>query len=200
MRLLLLLSLLLAGCGSTHIVDRTRDGTPILIRSSQPDEDDIRSLHKKYGLATVINLRGAEVPASSVDLRWNHGKQRAVQQTGGLTPDWWVKERKVCEELGISFWTLNLGDGTEPPDLASIRVFLLLIAKGRWPILIHCQGGIHRTGSMAALYRMQFQGWPAPTAIQEMESYWYNWSISDRSKVKEFLRYYRVRPYYKLPR
>lgn len=188
-KVIILLSLLFTGCASTYIVDRAYDETPILIRSPQPDESDIRSLHKKYELATVLNLRGADIPSL------------AAQRKGEKPPDWWVREKKVCRELGIRLWTFNLGDGTSPPTTTDINLFFAILQKRVfWPILIHCQGGIHRTGLMVALYRIQFQGWPAPTAIEEMESHWYNWSISDRSKVKEFLRYYRQDPSRQLPR
>jgi len=179
----------MAGCGPTMVVDRTGNGAPILIRSPQPDADEIRRLHQVYGLTTVINLRGADVPGYG---SFNHEEP---------APSWWLEEKRACRELGISFWTMNLNDGTKPPSDNDIQIFFRLIqSKDAWPILIHCQGGIHRAGLMTALYRMQFQKWSSARAIREMESHWFNWSISNRSEVKNFLRYFRRDPSTRLPR
>ena len=183
-RICVIITLTFIGCGPTLVVDRANDNTPILIRSAQPDEDDIIELHKKYGLATIINLRGADIPENSVD-----------------APSWWLEQEKVCKGLGITLWAMNFNDGTEVPAQYDIDIFFSLIEKPRyWPVLIHCQAGIHRTGFLSALYRIQYQKWPADKAIEEMESFWYDWSISDRSKIKDFLRKYKRKPEHNVPR
>ena len=37
------------------------------------------------------------------------------------------------------------------------------------PVLVHCQHGADRTGSMCALYRIMRQGWKVEDAITEMK-------------------------------
>ena len=40
-----------------------------------------------------------------------------------------------------------------------------------YPILIHCRAGLHRTGCMAAIYRMEYQGWTPERAVDEMRAH-----------------------------
>jgi tyrosine-protein phosphatase SIW14 len=40
-----------------------------------------------------------------------------------------------------------------------------------YPILIHCKAGLHRTGCMAAIYRMEYQGWSPERAVEEMKDH-----------------------------
>ena len=39
-----------------------------------------------------------------------------------------------------------------------------------YPVLIHCKAGLHRTGCMAAVYRMEYQGWTPRQAVAEMRA------------------------------
>lgn len=176
MRALALFScLIIAGCGPTLVVDRADNGQPILIRSNQPDAKDLAEIKRKWGLGTVLNLRGADIEENP-EISWH------------------VAEKEWCQQNNITYLPMNLNDGTVPPSETDINLFLHMAkAKIFWPILIHCQAGIHRTGFFAALYRIQVNGWSAEQAIEEMESYWYNWSISDRSAIKEYLRNYTPR-------
>jgi protein tyrosine/serine phosphatase len=48
--------------------------------------------------------------------------------------------------------------------------FLKLVANtNAGPILVHCQHGADRTGTMVAIYRMAVQGWTKEEALQEMK-------------------------------
>lgn len=47
--------------------------------------------------------------------------------------------------------------------LRSIR-----LAQARGPVLIHCKHGQNRTGMIAAMYRIVYQGWSRQQAIDEM--------------------------------
>jgi protein tyrosine/serine phosphatase len=69
-----------------------------------------------------------------------------------------------------------------PPDLlvscddhkarpAAIDRFLALIDdKSNHPVLIHCRAGLHRTGVMTAVYRMEYDGWSPRQAIEELKA------------------------------
>ena len=88
---------------------------------------------------------------------------------GGL-----IKESELCRELGVRYVYI-------PPDLiprrlvpvmrpaAIDRYLRLLDDPSIFPILIHCRAGLHRTGVMTAVYRMEFCGWSAHQAIEEMK-------------------------------
>lgn len=55
------------------------------------------------------------------------------------------------------------------PEAEEVVRFLKIIADPkRTPVLVHCQHGADRTGTMCALYRVIVQGWTKDEAIREM--------------------------------
>ena len=49
-----------------------------------------------------------------------------------------------------------------------VRFLKLVTNTNAGPILVHCQHGADRTGTMIAIYRMTVQGWNKEDAIREM--------------------------------
>ena len=174
----LLLALLAGGCGVTRVVDRAEDGRAILIRSPQPDQGDLRELAAEHRVRTVINLRGAP-----------------GEETG-----WFEDERLGVEEIGARWVQLPVSGGQAPSPETVARLCDLLEDPGNWPVLVHCQGGIHRTGLVCAFYRIQYQGWSSSAAIAEMEDLWFDWTIRDREALKRWLREYVPDPARRIPR
>lgn len=160
----------------TEVVDRDEEGQPILVRSPQPDEDDLEELHEEHGIKTVLNLRG------------NNSER-----------DWYKEEREGVRAIGAEWVHLGIS-GSRPPLPEELEAFFSLVEdRKRWPILLHCQGGIHRTGAFVALYRIQYDGWPNERAVEEMEDRYFNWTTRDRSKLKEWLLRYQRDPKRRLP-
>ena len=178
MRLLgLALLLSLSGCGVTQVMDHADDGTPILIRSPQPDADDLEDLHADHGVRTVLNLRG-EKPGRS----------------------WYDEEQEGVRRIGATPVVIDIS-GSRAPTPDQVQAFFDLVEdRERWPILMHCQGGIHRTGVLAGLYRIQSQGWDGERAVEEMEDLWFDWTVEDRDDLKRFLRTYQPDPSRQIPR
>ena len=55
-----------------------------------------------------------------------------------------------------------------PEEEDVIRFLQIVNNPKRTPVLVHCQHGADRTGSMVALYRIAVQGWTKEAAIREM--------------------------------
>ena len=115
--------------------------TDTLYRGAQPTEEGFRSLHK-MGIRTVINLRKF------------HDDSDEVANT------------KLDGDFIIIHLPMNAWDVTEK----EILQFLEIVADdSRHPIFFHCKHGSDRTGTMAAAYRLVFQGWTKEKAIKEMK-------------------------------
>jgi len=85
-----------------------------------------------------------------------------------------IRESELCRQMGVRYVYI-------PPDLiprrlvpvlrpAALDRFLkLLDDPSVYPVLIHCRAGLHRTGVMTAVYRMEHCGWTPHQAIEEMK-------------------------------
>ena len=87
-----------------------------------------------------------------------------------------VREAEVCERLGARMISLTVDTlapirarNDERP--AAIATFLDLMDRPEtYPVLIHCKAGLHRTGVMVAVYRMEYNGWPRQDAMGELKA------------------------------
>ncbi len=55
-----------------------------------------------------------------------------------------------------------------PEEKEIIRFLQIVTNPKRTPVLVHCQHGADRTGTMSAIYRIAVQGWTKKEAIREM--------------------------------
>jgi protein tyrosine/serine phosphatase len=55
-------------------------------------------------------------------------------------------------------------------EIEDVDEFIKIMADpNRHPVFVHCKHGADRTGTMAAFYRIVFQGWSKDEAIREMK-------------------------------
>ena len=86
-----------------------------------------------------------------------------------------VREAEVCEKLGARMISLTV-DTLAPirarkEKPAAIAAFLDLMDRPEtYPVLIHCKAGLHRTGVMVAVYRMEYNDWPRQDAMGELKA------------------------------
>lgn len=81
----------------------------------------------------------------------------------------------------------------ELPAEEVVREFLAVMDDpANHPVLVHCFAGVHRTGTLCAVYRMEYQGWTPDRAIAEMEGYGFE-PGRDREAIEGYLRAYGPR-------
>lgn len=120
---------------------------PGLYRGAQPEADGYRSL-AEMGIRTVVNLRE------------------------------FTCKREEVESAGMNYVRIPLRAGvfgSEPPDEEQLKLFFDTVLDPRnQPVFFHCLHGKDRTGTMAALYRIEIDGWTAEEAIEEMRHFGYH--------------------------
>lgn len=140
------LTLLLTACAaySQEIpgIPRFHQVNSHLYRGAQPSNARLQAL-ASMGIAMVLDLRP--------------GNEKSTQ------------EQKVVESLGMHYLSIPMpGLKTPTPEMISQALKVLQDAS-KWPIFVHCQFGVDRTGTVIACYRMQAESWPNEKAQEEAQ-------------------------------
>jgi uncharacterized protein (TIGR01244 family) len=99
-----------------------------LYRSAQPSAAQITEYATRYGIRTIVNLRGE-----------NAGRP------------WYDSEVAASANLGIAHIDFRMSASRELTQEQAERLVAILEAAEK-PLLIHCQAGADRSGLAAALY------------------------------------------------
>jgi len=94
------------------------------------------------------NLRAMGVE-TIVNLRSFHSDRHEIGDTG-----------LAYEHIYMKAW--------HPEEDDAVRFLQIVANPRRDPVLVHCQHGADRTGTMCALYRVAVQGWSKKEAVEEM--------------------------------
>jgi protein tyrosine/serine phosphatase len=154
-------------------------------RSGQMTAAGFRETIERYHIKTVVNLQHEEPDPFLSDHWLGRGK---------------VRESDLCQQLGVKYVLLTpdlLPEGntleTEPP---AVRDWLeVLDDEANYPILLHCKAGLHRTGRLTAIYRMEYHGWSTGEALRELRAngYGFTAAIEGDEFVVQFIENYKPR-------
>jgi tyrosine-protein phosphatase SIW14 len=132
----------------------------VLYRVAQPSELGIRYLAERHHVKTVLNLR----------LEDDH-LRRGVLAVGAPTGE---VESQFVAELGIRSLQWAMGREACWPWVSPWQFeefYRLFDNPDNFPIAIHCVSGRHRTGTIAALFRLEYDRWPIDRVLDEMYSF-----------------------------
>jgi protein tyrosine/serine phosphatase len=146
---------------------RLREVDPgILYRSGQLTAEGFRDAVARIGIHAIINCQD-EIPGQDVFADPRIPLTFWDRQT--------VRESAVCSDLGIKYVHLtpdlcsNRSDPAARPQV--IDEFLSLMDNpANRPVLLHCKAGLHRTGVLVAVYRMEYDGWDPLAAVEELKA------------------------------
>jgi protein-tyrosine phosphatase len=111
-----------------------------------------------------------------------------------------VKESELCRRLGVRYEfiapdLIPLVDADQKHPRAIDRFLELLDDESNYPVLLHCKAGLHRTGILTAVYRMEYQGWTPAAAFRELKAHGFGpWACSAANLyVSQYVLHYRPR-------
>jgi tyrosine-protein phosphatase SIW14 len=151
-------------------------------RSGQLTAEGFTDTVQQLGLRTIINLQD-DFP--DPDIRASFWNSRTI------------KESDLCRKLGVRYVLIE-------PDLVSkyqvpekrpraIEEFLRLMDDAsNYPVLIHCKAGLHRTGVLTAVYRMEYQHWSQMEAYEELRAHGFGdrFCTSANDYIKQYILTY----------
>jgi protein tyrosine phosphatase (PTP) superfamily phosphohydrolase (DUF442 family) len=97
-------------------------------RCAQPSPGQLEAIITKYGIRTVINLRGCCV-----------------------TAPWYIEQARTCAEYDVSLEDLGFS-AVRLPSTVALRQLVEVLDRSEYPILLHCHQGADRTGLAAVVY------------------------------------------------
>jgi hypothetical protein len=170
---------------------RFREVTPgRFYRCGQMTADGLRAKLREHKIKLVINLQD-EFPNPML--------------SSGYWDSPHIQESKVCEEEGARYvmitWAGEKGllartEATPDHRPEVIDKFLELCDDpNNYPILIHCLAGLHRTGILTAVYRMEYEGWTPAEAMRELRANGYGdrKATTANDYILEYLYQYKPR-------
>ncbi len=159
----------------------------VLYRCGQLSADGFTRAVLRLGIRTIVNVQD-EDEALDPDVRGNWLNSRTI------------KESELCRQLGVRYINLK-------PDLISRRRvpadrpeaidgFLeIMDDPANHPVLLHCRAGLHRTGILAAVYRMEYDRWTPLEVVDEMKEHGFGafFCTSSNDYVAQYVLSYRPR-------
>jgi protein tyrosine/serine phosphatase len=143
-------------------------------RSSQPTMGQLETIVKKYGIKTVLNLKGENR---------NNG--------------YFLLEERKCQDLGVALVSAKIFSRSFP-DYNRLKDIKEKLESIEYPVLIHCKAGADRAGIVSTLYQHFIEKKP----IEETDqlSFWpyghVRYSKAGKSDFffEEYVRYNRENP------
>jgi tyrosine-protein phosphatase SIW14 len=153
----------------------------VFYRLGQPSELGMNYLVKYVGVKTVVSVQ-------LYDFRLHRGLISFGPPDG-------CRESEYVRRLGARPIEWPMGLEKSWPWLTPWQFeefFKLVDDPANWPIAVHCQGGRHRTGTLAALFRLEYDRWPVDKVLAEM----YGFKFGGAIRLQEHnLRTYLPRPH-----
>ena len=113
-----------------------------LYRGALPSLPGLRAL-SSLGIVTILDLRPANEKSSD--------------------------EEHEVTGLGMHYVNIPMRGFSAPSQEQIERGLQVLQDPRNWPVFVHCQFGVDRTGTLIACYRIQVESWPNRKAQEEAE-------------------------------
>jgi hypothetical protein len=135
-------------------------------RCAQLDGATLAGIVQKYGIRTVINLRGTCDP-------W----------------PWYWEEARATHALGINQEDVGMSAG-RMPSVNEIHRLLEILDRAEPPLLLHCRRGADRTGLASAIVRLLLSNDDLATAKQQLSPRYAHVAIGRPAYLDRFFESY----------
>lgn len=88
-----------------------------------------------------------------------------------LSESEFLRRKRQVESLGIHYTNIPMDEYNEIPQDTLKRVIGIVAWPGNHPILVHCKGGVHRTGLVILALRMWRMGYNWNEAFAEAKKF-----------------------------
>lgn len=143
-------------------------------RSSQPTMMQLERDVKKYGIKTILNLKGPNTNSA-----------------------YYAFEVEKCRELGIKLIDINI-QSRSIPDAQKIKQAKEIFESIEYPMWMHCKAGADRTGIYATLFQYFHENIPIEQTNQLALIPFGHLKHSNAGKVDyffdQYLEYYKSNP------
>ena len=113
-------------------------------RSAQLDTDGLNRYIKKYGIRSIVNLRGEHI-----------------------SDYWYQEEIRISNENNVRHYDLRL-DASKSPDREQINRLISIFRSAERPVLLHCKAGADRAGLASAIWLTVIDGRPKSEADDQL--------------------------------
>lgn len=134
-------------------------------RSAQLSTDSLEQYIKENNIQSILNLRGSQPQ-----------------------DEWYQAEKALSSRLNIIHYDIGLG-AYRLPSIYKLRNLLKLLAQLSKPYLIHCDGGVDRTGLVSVILLL-LEGKQSLPQIEKHVS-WRYFAFSNKSAGKLFFNQYK---------
>jgi protein tyrosine phosphatase (PTP) superfamily phosphohydrolase (DUF442 family) len=137
-------------------------------RSSQPTMWQLRRMVKKYGIKTILNLKGNNPNSAYLAF-----------------------EREQCEKLGVKLIDVDI-KSRETPWVENLHVAKELFETIEYPMWMHCKAGADRTGIYATFYQYFHRHIPIEQTDQLKLWPYGHIRLSEAGKIDNYLAHYKA--------
>lgn len=137
-----------------------------IYRCAQPSPCDLRHYAAKYGIKTVVNLRGC---CSNMD--------------------WYGDETRATAQADIAQEDITMSAGRLPAP-SELKRLVEVLDRAKYPLLIHCRRGVDRTGLTSAIAKLLHDRASVPEARAELSMRYGHFSVGRTVAMLRFFDLY----------
>ena len=143
---------------------RVSDG---LYRGGQPTDQGL-TLLVQLGVRTIVNLRDDDSRARA--------------------------EEAEALRAGLRYFNVPLPTFHSPSSEKVSEILSIISAPENQPVFVHCKRGADRTGTIIAIYRIEYDGWTDGSAKEEAERFGFGfWQFRMKAYLADYYRLKRAR-------